>query len=328
VLASPVLYYALTAVRIAGFQPPSDFVADLANLVVPTHLELSGAGWTTGLVKHFPGNNSEQGSFLGLPLLVIVALYARRGWRSASGRFLLAGAAVATYFSLGPELTLDGHRLVPLPTIFGHDSFDIPGVGDKYVPLFNNTLPIRFSLYASLAVCVMVALWMASGPRTGLLRWLLPLLAVATLVPNPAAGVWATTYSVPPFFTDAAYRGCLDPGEIILPQPVSGQFTLWQALDDFRFAMAGGRLQTSPPSAFLHPASIAQISVGYPPVADQSRLLKAYFAAEGVTSVILDPRQASIWGPSLDAIARPQDVGGVILYRVAGPRRTCSPSRA
>ena len=326
VLAAPMLYYALTAVRISGFQPPGDYVADVANLVVPTHLVLLGAGWASDATARFPGNTSEQGSFLGVPLLVIVALYARRRWRSAAGRVLLVGATLATYFSLGPELTVYGHRVAPLPTPFGHNTLDIPGIGSKYVPLFDNTLPARFALYASLAVCVMAALWLSARPARDPRGWILAARAAVLLVPNPGAGVWASSYSIPTFFTDRAYRGCLAPGEIILPQPVNGQFTLWQVADDFRFRMAGGRLQTAPPSVFLHPGSIAQISVGYPPVADQARLLRAYIAREHVTAVILDKRQASIWGPSLDRIARPLDVGGVLLYRLARPGGRCSPA--
>jgi hypothetical protein len=37
-----------------------------------------------------------------------------------------------------------------------------------------------------------------------------------------------------------------------------------------------------------------------------------------VTAVIVDERQAKIWAPALDRIAKRQDVGGVLLYRVGG----------
>ncbi len=323
-LAAPILFEALRATRIAGFQPPGDYVADLANLVVPTNLELAGAGWGSTAVAHFPGNYSEQGSFFALPLLLIVGAFALRRGRSRPGLFLLLAALLTTYFSLGAELTVYGHRLFAIPNVFGHDKLTLPGLGSHYLPLFDNTLPARFALYTALAVSVIVAVWLASHRRSRI-WWLLATLGVLLGIPNPDAGVWATTYTVPPFFTAAAYRSCLGPNENVLPQPIAGASLLWQLEDGFRFRLAGGRLQTSPPSAFLHPASIAQISVGYPPVADQPALLRAYIAREGVTSVILDPSQAAIWGPSLDAIARPVHVGGIILYRVDGSSPACSP---
>jgi hypothetical protein len=328
VLASPFLYYALTSVRVSGFQKPSDFVADLLNLIIPTHVEAAGGGWLHDVSKHFPGNYTEQGAFIGLPVIAIVVLFARSSWRSAGGRFLVVSLVLAVLASLGPELTVGGHGVIPLPTPLGHETVTLPGVGTKFLPLFDNALPVRFALYASLAAAVIAALWLASRPASDLWAWVLPALAVLLLVPNPAAKIWSTTYKIPPFFTDAAYRACLNPNEVILPQPVraGGPEMLWQVADAFRFRMAGGRLQTSAPTSFLHPPSIARISIGNPPGPDQSKLLTAYFAAKGVTSVIVEKSQAAIWAPPLDRIAKRHDVGGVLLYNVAGPARTCPSS--
>jgi hypothetical protein len=327
VIASPFLYYALTAVRISGFQRPSDFVADLVNIFIPTHVELSGAGWFHELSKHFPGNYTEQGAFIGLPLLAVIVLFARSRWQSAAGRFLVILVALSVLASLGPELTVRGHGVFPIPTPFGHDSITVPGVGRKFLPLFNNALPVRFALYTSLGVAVIVALWMASRPAGDVWAWLLPALGVLLMLPNPGANVWTTTYKIPHFFTDAKYRSCLAPNETVLPQPVrsGGPEMLWQVAADFRFRMAGGRLQTSAPTSFLHPPSIARISIGDPPSPGPGyvKLLRAYFAAKGVTSVLVDKSQAAIWTPPLDQIARRQDVGGVILYRVGGAPRPC-----
>jgi hypothetical protein len=204
VLASPFLYYALTSVRVSGFQTPSDFVADLLNLLVPTHVEAAGAGWLHNLSKRFPGNYTEQGAFLGLPVLAIVALFAHSRWRTPGGRFLVVSLGLALLASLGPELTAGGRGVIPLPTPFGHETVTVPGVGTKFLPLFDNVLPVRFALYTSLAATVIVALWMASRPAGDLLLWLLPALAIVLLIPNPAAKIWSTTYKIPPFFTDAA----------------------------------------------------------------------------------------------------------------------------
>jgi hypothetical protein len=252
----------------------------------------------------------------------MVVLYARAGWRTLRGRFLLVGLALMTYLSLGPHLHVAGRSVIPLPTVLGHEKVTLPGVGTKFLPLFDNILPVRFLVYASLASAVIVALWMAAT-RHRTLRWVLPALTVILLFPNPGAGVWATTYGTPSFFTSAAFRDCLAPGEIVLPEPTGqgGQANLWQVASAFRFKLAGGRLQTSPPSVFLHPAGIAQISVGYLPVRNQSELLRQYFAAKGVSAVIVDKRQAGIWAPALDRIAKRRDLGGVLFYRVAGRAR-------
>ena len=317
VIASPLLYFAVTDLRRAGFQPPGDYVADLLNFVIPTPDEAVGAGWSHAIAKHFPGNDSERGVYLGLPLLAVIALYARAYWRTHGGRFVLAALALAAYAALGPKLTVDGHHVVTLPTVFGHDRINVPGVGKKSLSLFNNTLPVRFALYVALAAAVIAALWMAKRAR-GVAMWLLPALTLLALVPNVSLGT--TTYSIPQFFTEASYRPCIQPGAIVFPEPVGGggQAMLWQVESDFRYRLAGGRLQTSPPSAFLHPASIAQISVGYPPVRDQTQLLRAYFQKEHVDYAIVDKRQAATWTPAIDRIATPHDIGGVLLYDIHG----------
>ncbi len=312
VLAVPLLYYALSDLHQGAFQPPAEYTADVANFLVPTHLEAVGLGWAHSVTSRFAGKPFEKGNLIGLPLLVILVLYARTAWRTLRGRFLLAALAVSVYVSLGPELHVAGHRVVPLPTPFGHDA-----IGTHPVPLLDNVLPVRFALYTALVAAGIAAIWI-STTRFRTLRWALPALAVIALVPNPWAGTWATTYTVPAFFTSAEYSTCLTPGEIVLPQPVGsgGQATLWQAVDAFRYRLAGGRLTTAAPSAFQHPPTIAQIAVGNPPVSNQAALLRRYFAAEHVTSVIVDMRQASTWTPALDRIAKPVVAGGVILYRV------------
>jgi hypothetical protein len=324
VLAAPVLYYALTDLRVAGFQPPEAYTADLLNLVIPSHLEAFGAGWARSIARHFPGNSTEQGALIGIPLLVIVVLYARARWRTHAARFLLAALVLAVFLSFGPWLTVFGHKTIPLPTPIGRNSLSLPGLGRHYLPLFDNVLPVRFALYASLAGAAIAAVWMATT-RSRVLRVLLPALAVLLLVPNPGAGVWTTDFSVPAFFTASAFRSCLAPGHIVLPEPIGqgGQATLWQAESGFHFRLAGGRLQTSPPTEFLHPATIAQIGVGYAPVSNQAALLRRFFAEKGVTAAIVDERDAATWTAALDRVAKPQRVGGVIFYRVSGKAPAC-----
>ena len=326
VLAAPILWYALTDVRITGFTPPQAYTADLLNFVLPTHLEAVGAGWAHALSKHWSGNSTEQGAFVGLPLLVMVVLYARSEGQRLRRRFLLAALAASAYLSLGPRLHVAGHGVIPLPTVLGHEKVTLPGSGRSSSRSSTTSSRSGSSSTSALAAAVIVALWMATT-RHRTLRWLLPALTVLLLFPNPGAGVWATTYEIPPFFTSAAFRDCLAPGEIVLPEPPGqgGRSNLWQVASKFRFRMAGGRLQTSPPSVFLHPDGIAQISVGYLPVENQAKLLRKYFAAKGVTAVIVDKREAKIWAPALDRIAPREDVGGVLLYRVGGTNRVrCS----
>ena len=145
------------------------------------------------------------------------------------------------------------------------------------------------------------------------------------LIPNPWAAAWATTYRIPPIFTDAAYRSCLTPTDVVLPQPigVGGDAMLWQVANDFRFRMAGGRIQQIPPSPFMHPDSIALVSGGYELKPQQAQLVRNYIREKGVTVALVDKTRSRPWTSVLDRIAKRQDVGGVYLYRFSGGAPGC-----
>ena len=312
VLTAPFVYYAATGFQASAFHPQTFFVTDLYNFAVPTINALASRGWALSIAQTFPGNDSERGAYLGVPALVIIGLYLWRSRRSAGGRFLLAALVLAVVATLGFHLTVGGHSTIWLPWSI---------VGDW--PLFDNVLPERLALYVSLLGAVVVALWTASR-RPGLLRWLLPGLAVVALLPNPTSPKWATGYSVPAFFTDAAYRTCLDPGETILPLPVRGgsESMMWQVADGFRFDMAGGNIAPDPPASYELPALFA-IAWGGTLSASQVPELEGYIAATHVTSVIVDPSQLTLWSGALNRVASPDPIGGVVVYHISDGSPSC-----
>jgi hypothetical protein len=318
-LAAPFLYYAVTDYQSTPYHYPDGFVADLANLVVPTRLEAAGAWWKSAAFRHFPGNDAERGAYLGLPTLVVIGWFALRRRRTPGGRFLVAALVLVTVAASGSRLTYDQRRLLPGP--WG------PWGQLESLPLFVNVLPVRLMLYATLAAAVVVALWAASNREPRWARILLPALAVIALVPNPNAGAWAVTAQVPPFFTSGTFRTCLRKGETILPLPISdkGNSMLWQVKAGFWFRMAGGYVSDGAPSSFQHPASVATIANRFPVHADQTRIVKDFVRLKHVSTIVVDKRAAE-WRPVLDRIANPQEIGGVLVYRVGsakGAGRLC-----
>jgi hypothetical protein len=312
VLTSPFLYYLFTGFRSSPYHS-ENYNTDLLNFVVPTRLTLIGHGWANQISQHFPGNTGERGGYLGVPTLAIVALYAWKRARTAAGRFLLASFLLAVLAALGSKLSVDGHSSVPLPWR-----------AVEHLPLFDNVLPERIALYVALSAALIVALWTAS-PGRGFVQWLLPVLAILAIVPRTAAGTWETRYAVPPFFSDSSYRSCLVPGERILPLPPSsdGDADLWQVESGFRFAMAGGYVSAGPPTPFVSSDAVAWVGAGNPVPPARVQLLVRFINEKAVTTVVVDKRWSKRWAGALDLIATPQDVGGVLLYRVAGPGPSC-----
>ena len=100
-----------------------------------------------------------------------------------------------------------------------------------------------------------------------------------------------------------AYRQCLAPGETILPLPVNaaGDADLWQAVNGFRFAMAGGYVTEGPPAGFVTSNAVEWVALGNPVSAAQAQLLRDYIRDKHVTAVVVDPSQSRNW----DGRARP-----------------------
>jgi hypothetical protein len=312
-LTAPFVYYAVTGFSSNPVNPPSLYVTDLANFAIPTSNAFVSRGWAAAIADRFPGNDSERGAYLGVPALLILALFFWRGARAAFGRLLLAGLAVAVVATLGFRLTIVGHQTIWLPwSIVGH------------WPVFDNVLPERLSVYVALIAAVVVALWAAAEQRPWA-RWLLPTLAMLALVPNPSARGWASQYTVPAFFTDAGFRTCLDPGETILPLPIGfgSESMLWQAADGFRFRMTGGNIAPKPPPSFTTTPAAAYMAQGGSLTAAQLPLLETFVREEGVTTIIVDRSMMNEWAGALDRLATPQLLGGVVVYHISDGSPSC-----
>jgi hypothetical protein len=266
-----------------------------------------GGGWLHGVSRRFPGNLGEQGAYLGLPALLIVVLYAKDRLRSPGGRFLIVAFLLSVVLALGGKATVAGHVLTRTPwSLLRSFSF------------YDNLLTTRFAVYVALVVAVVVALWTARR-RAGILRWVLPALAVFAVAPNPRAGGFSTAYHLPAYFSDSVYSSCLGPTDNVLAFPTRGGWSLlWQERRDFRFHLAIGDIGPDIPAGYLSPESVVPITGGTPLDAQNVAGLRELIASKGITAIVADAPEASQWAGALDQIALPHQLGGVVVYRL-GP---------
>jgi hypothetical protein len=324
-LLSPLLYY-LSVGRAAERPPRNDaFVGDALNFFVPTHVEAVG-WWADRLTRHFPANDAERGTYIGIPALVIVFLFARARWRTGIGRFLLVAFMLGVVATLGSWLTFDGRRLISLPWVH---------LAAR--PLFDNLMPVRFSLFTALVTAVIVAMWLAATTAGIWARVGLPVLAVLALVPNIGLSEWvgpetrtlfaATPPTIPALFTGEGYRDCLRKNEVVLALPFGarGNSLVWQAKSGFWFRLAGGYIMNTVPPSFRHPPAVASMASNEEPVQITLADVRAFARKASVSTIILNASQSWPWRRVLDRLGRPQTVGGVLIYRLA---RDASRTRA
>ncbi len=224
------LHYTLTI-------PTGQYQSDLLSAVLPTSNQAIAPASSAAISDHFAGNLSENGAYLGIPLiLLLVASVAvcRRSKVVIIG-FLLALSAYV--LSLGSPLRIDNHDTgLPMPA----------GIL-QHLPLLNGAVLARFSAFVFLFAALVFGVAIERLRRwSGWPRWWvgLPVALVvsgAVLVPLwPDLPYPEVAVDTPSFFSTAAVQSVPEGSvAVVYPPttPVDADSTLWQATAAMRFKM-------------------------------------------------------------------------------------------
>ncbi len=240
VLAAPPL-----AVQLFGPRPVTGSVtnvgehgADLLSAVLPGPMQLLGIE----AVGQWGAGATENGSYLGLPLLVLLGWLAVRYRRLAVVRVMGALAVVVWVLSLGRTLSVGGNAL----------SVPLPARAWAALPLLRDLVNVRLSLYVALLAALLLAVGLDRLHRDGALaRRRVPALAVIAVVVVSLLPAWPYHYrsaEVPSYFTTAAVLK-VPRDALALTYPVprfpSSEPMLWQALSHYRYRSVGGYVITA-----------------------------------------------------------------------------------
>ena len=298
VLVSPFLYFFFFGRQ----YPPGAtyFTADLAGFALPPPLVELTRGHT--LATAFRGANTE--TYLGLPLLVLVAVFAWERRRSRAAWLPVICMVLAAVASLGGRLIVRGHQTgIWLPwSLFAH------------LPVLRYAITLRFALFTVLAGGVIVAMWLARGRSR--VRWALALLVVASFLPNVGNAAWHTDIRDPAFFSSGAYRSYLSPADHVLTVPPWGPNERWQADTKFAFALSAGYLGNPFPAAYTRYPTWNTLLTGRL-TADYAAQLRRFVAAKDVTAIVVDRSYTGPWTTLFGTLGvRPTQTGGVLFYRL------------
>lgn len=290
--------------------PISHYSADLVNLFVPTTTNLLGTIPALGRIsKTYRGLIFENGACLTLPLIVIAEAYRRDAWRTPAGQLLIAMVLITVVAAFGPELHVLGRPIIAMPWALV-----------AKLPLVEHALPVRFAMYTFLALAIIAALWFARGPANHPVKWIAAAAIVIFMLPNPSSAFWTSPLDEPAFFSSGAYRGQIEPGEIIMALPYGwrGSSMLWQAEAGYSFRMAGGWTTTIPFAFDRSP--VVNFFFGAIDLPEPGLQLRAFIAMHDVRAIVMDQTDPdrSIWLPVLgDLKIAPLAAGGVALFPIA-----------
>jgi hypothetical protein len=332
---------------------PDLYRADLLSWVVPSRLVHFASPAALDVSRRFGGNMAENGSYLGLPLLlvaaaVVVLLWRRRPVVRWAGVTLLAVMVLAS----GRSLKVGGHETgLPLP-------FRVV----EHLPLLESLVSVRLASYAVLLCALLLAVGM-----DGLRGWILadrragpaPAgTATTARVRRPPAGVWAgglaavlavvallpllpasyrydgiSDADVPAWFTSAALQQRVPEGSVLVTLPPASPATsvpmVWQSVARYHFKVpfgyslhpgVDGRGQFGPyPSAFG--GVMARVRRGPQPRVDGEaiREMRADLARWQVRTVVLRDEPHTHVAEQIDLLNRvlgrsPQHDGGAWVW--------------
>jgi hypothetical protein len=301
-LVSPVLFYMLFRPRTLPDHALDPYPADLLSLVVPSN--------RSAITVHAsPLDTPSWAStfaYFGVPLLVLVGLFAWRHGRRYSAQLAVAGFVVAGVACLGSPIEVKG------------DGTGIPGPWGlvQDLPFIRYAIPARFSVYAFLCAALIVAMWLSWRPSFA--RWALAGVVVASFLPAVwRDNIWHTRLKEPDFFAVGTYRQFLEPQDRVLTIPSLGPNLWWQAQERFRFQVAGGYVGAFPESYKRY--AIWNTLITGQMTADSPSQLRRFVHDKGVTAIVVDKSVPGDWGTLFGSLGkRPVDVGGVLFYRLAG----------
>jgi hypothetical protein len=354
-LVVPLWYSLLGPQSISGTPvSPSSWTAfptDLLGVVVPSTQRL-GTEHLTAIADHrFPFATIL---YLGLPLLIALALFAVFLRKRRAILFAGTMALIALFLSLGPRLWVDGHET----------SVRLPFLILGQLPVAKGFAPGRFSLYTALFAAGMFAIGLDELRRrmreSTRPRWLSPrwriiaaaataaVIAAAVLIPLVPGNARPTTPTgVPSFFTSTAVDA-IPPGSVVLAYPypdLSGPSLFFQTTHDMmldqavagmRFKLIGGYGWIPSPTGphgtlaptTLQPRSVQEMfdSAYYGtapaqgaslPARTAAAHLRAFLRRYGVGTVIALPEganPAAVVSGVTAAIGPPVESGGVTVW--------------
>ena len=250
-LAYPAWYAFKGPGHINGPVQPAaqSYRSDLLASVIPTHNQaLAPSGWAR-LSANFAHDPIENGAYLGLPLLLVVAAGLYRTWRRPAVFAALAAGFVAFVLSLGSSLVISGSpdasAGIPLPEGLLARS-----------GLFQSVIPSRFSLLVVLFTALLLAVVLdglyrhlvrrAAGRHQGRAWAVAGVVGVASfalipLIPRAPLGDLTSARS-PSSVVMANPR--IPAGSVTLlypyPSQVFSQPQAWQALSGLPYKTLGG----------------------------------------------------------------------------------------
>ncbi|MDR7278020.1 hypothetical protein [Catenuloplanes atrovinosus] len=189
---------------------PDVYVTDLASYLVYARQSIAG---DTALAESLSVSATEDNSFFGLPLVVLLVVCAVLTWRIRAMRAVVITGLVFVIIGSGPTLVVGGTDTgVPMPLFFV-----------SHLPLINLITTTRFTMVVVWACAFLLAVAADRvpardrAPRRALIWWVAVAVALIPVAPKPLVTAPATP--MPELITSGRWREFVPEGRSLVPVP-------------------------------------------------------------------------------------------------------------
>lgn len=314
-LVSPELYAMLVRHYYSG--PKFGWSrADLLSFFIPNYLVMLGFDTFKNLSQKFVTGPWSCSGYLGVPLILTIALFVKRHFHSIPGKILSLFFLIVFIAALGgPTLLVAGHSTLPMPWTWL-----------MHVPILNDAQPHRFTLYLFLVSSVMVARWASDPSVSKKTRWVLSLAIVVFLLPIQSG---TTFQKEPDFFADGTFKQYFKSKDNLFI--LSDNYGMESQIQGRLYFKIADGISEGPDTTSIDPdqGNVSRFLRDGKALANPDATLSRFFAEENVKAVIATPG----FRRKVDKVLRPLgmqaiDVQNVRIYLVGRdhPSRTGGPT--
>jgi uncharacterized protein YneF (UPF0154 family) len=287
---------------------PDIFSVNLLNYVIPTPVTRLLSSHFRLTTEHFTANYSEDGAYLGAPLLVLLAYYSVIYWKKAYVKALSVLLVVTIIASLGYRLDISGTQT----------SIYLPWAIVHFIPILRSALPDRLTLFVSLIAAIMVGMWLSyrSTKKVRLLKYSIVIIIICTLLPGSVYS-W-DAFGAPPIFQPQYVARYIPKHSniLLLPFGYTGNDMYYQYNTNMWFTQAGGYMGFTPPNYAELPI-VQDAFFSDSPEANFKADLKAYTQSNRVSLIIYTPNIGVNLGRAIKTLNWPSKTeGGATIIQV------------
>jgi hypothetical protein len=213
---------------------PDEYVTDLLGIGAYARQSLAG---NAALARWLSISPTEDDTFFGLPMLVLIVVATVMLWRSVAARATAIAGLVMLVVSMGTRVRVGGHVT----------SFLLPFGLVSHLPIINLVSVVRFGMVAATIVGILLALAVDKAPslpdRKRRWFWVGLVVALVPVLPKPLPIVAADP--LPAFLADGTWRSYVPSGRTLVPVPLpevtTGRTAMrWVSLTHLEFQVPRG----------------------------------------------------------------------------------------